>query len=81
MTNQEILKNLAKIYLAVDKARSDLEDLLSDYTLFIKSEDWDFDLYNELEEIHDTADGFSNTIEAIAGVSDAIDTVCGELVA
>ena len=81
MTNQEIIKNLAKIYLAVDKTRSDLEDLLSDYSLFIKSEDWDFDLYNELEEIHDTADGFSNTIEAIAGVREAIDTVCEELVA
>jgi len=81
MTNQEILKNLAKIYLAVDKTRSDLEDLLSDYSLFIKSEDWDFDLYNELEEIHDTADGFSNTIETIAGVREAIDTVCEELVA
>ncbi len=80
MTNQEILKNLAKIYLAVDKARSDLEDLEHDYRLVdIKEEG--IDLYDELGEIADTADSLANSIEAIDGVRDAIDTVCGELVA
>ena len=80
MTNQEILKNLAKIYLAVDKARSDLEDLEHDYRLVdIKEEG--IDLYDELGEIADTADSLANDIEAIDGVRKAIDTVCGELVA
>ena len=64
MTNQEIIKNLAKIYLAVDKARSDLEDLSSDCHM-VKLKEGEEDLYDLISDLASGAENLADEISAM----------------
>ena len=72
MTNQEIYKKLVAIYLMIDNARSELEELETD-AREVELEDDEEDICSELNDLAATAEQLAGDISEIGNVQALIE--------
>ena len=71
--HDKLLGALAKIYLKIDDARAELEQLKFDAHFPADIQDIDLELIDELEDLAATAEQFAEAINMVEGVKEAID--------
>lgn len=72
MTNQEIYKKLVAIYLMIDNARSELEELETD-AREVELDDDEEDISSELGDLAATAEQLAGDVLFIGNVQDLIE--------
>jgi hypothetical protein len=71
--HDKLLGALAKIYLKIDDARAELEQLQFDAHFPADIQDIDLELIDELGDLAATAEQFADAIKRIDGIKEAID--------